>query len=97
MKVIRRIIRSAAVMAAAAMAFAACAAGPAFASLAPPPGGSQGAPAPAAVPGPVPVMGGMPGWEITAIAVVAALVAATLAVQVDRMRTGRAQVSTSAG
>jgi hypothetical protein len=33
--------------------------------------------------------GGMPGWQITLIAVTAALVAATAAVFLDRARTGR--------
>ena len=98
MKIVSRIIRSAAVMAATVMAFAVCVAGPAFASPAPPPGGSQGASVPAPVPAPVSVVGGMPGWEIATIAVAAALIAATLAVQADRIRAGRhARVSTSAG
>jgi len=51
-----------------------------------PPGGdgevSQPAPLPAAA-------GGMPGWEITLIAVSAALVAAVLAVLADRARPAR--------
>jgi hypothetical protein len=33
--------------------------------------------------------GGMPGWQITLIAVAAALVAATAAVLLDRARAGR--------
>lgn len=44
-------------------------------------------------PGPVPVhtvvVGGMPGWQIALIAVGAALVAATVAVLLDRARTAR--------
>jgi hypothetical protein len=36
-----------------------------------------------------PVVGGMPGWQITLIAVGAALVAAVLAVVVDRARSAR--------
>ena len=35
------------------------------------------------------VSGGMPGWQITLIAGVAALLAATLAVMADRVRTAR--------
>ena len=38
---------------------------------------------------PAPAGGGMPGWQITLIAVGAALVAAVLAVLVDRARSGR--------
>ena len=64
----------------------------AFARPVPPPGGSYAA-APAA---PVPATtihvittGGMAGWQITLIALGAALVAATLAVVLDRARTAR--------
>jgi hypothetical protein len=42
------------------------------------------------------VTGGMPGWQITLIAAGAALVAAVLAVLIDRMPTTRRRVSTSA-
>jgi hypothetical protein len=38
---------------------------------------------------PPPVIGGMPGWQITLIAVGAALVAASLAVLADRARSAR--------
>ena len=62
----------------------------AFARPVPPPGGSYG---PA---GPVPATtihviatGGMAGWQITLIALAAALVAATTAVFADRVRTAR--------
>jgi hypothetical protein len=55
----------------------------AFAVLEPPPGG--GAPAPPAPPDTVAVVaGGMPGWQIALIAVGAALLAAVLAVLLDR-------------
>jgi hypothetical protein len=57
-----------------------------------PVGGGSGAPAPD--PGPVTVVhtvvvGGMPGWQIALIAVVAALVTAFAAVLVERARTAR--------
>ena len=42
-----------------------------------------------AAPVPVIVTGGMPGWQITLIAVAAALAAATAAVVLDRARNGR--------
>ena len=71
----------------------------AFARPVPPPGGSY-APAPA---GPVPATtihvittGGMAGWQITLIALGAALVAATVAVLVDRARVTRRAASTTA-
>lgn len=38
------------------------------------------------------VIGGMPGWQITLIAVAAALIAATMAVIVDRARAARRQL-----
>ena len=68
----------------------------AFARPVPPPGGSYG---PAA--GPVPATtivhvittGGMAGWQITLIALAAALLAATTAVFADRARTARRSVT----
>jgi hypothetical protein len=42
------------------------------------------------------VTGGMPGWQITLIAVAAALVAATVAVLFDRARAARRHVTTAA-
>jgi hypothetical protein len=56
------------------------------------------------VPGGVPVhpavhtvvTGGMPGWQITLIAVAAALLAATVAVLADRARASRRQAATAA-
>jgi len=44
----------------------------------------------------VTVVGGMPGWEITLIAVGAALVAATLAVLADRTWSARGRVGAAA-
>jgi hypothetical protein len=42
------------------------------------------------------VTGGMPGWQITLIAVGAALLAATLAVLADRARASRRAAATAA-
>jgi hypothetical protein len=57
-----------------------------------PPFGSEGVqPAP-----PAPVAGGMPGWEITLIAVGAALVTAVLAVLADRAWSARGRLATQA-
>ena len=38
-------------------------------------------------------VGGMPGWRITLIAIAAALIAATVAVFLDRARTGHPSAS----
>ena len=82
---IRHVLRSAAALAAAVTVLVACAAvaaPAAFATHVPPPGmgdlGTQVAP-------PVTV-GGMPGWQITLIALAAALLGAVLAVVLDRAR-----------
>jgi hypothetical protein len=64
----------------------------ASAAIIPVPGpGTAYCPAPAAAPTPAQMItaGGMPGWQITLIAVAAALVAATAAVLLDRARTSR--------
>ena len=60
----------------------------------PGPDGAYG-PAPATTGGPVRVItvGGMAGWQITLIAVAAALLAATAAVFLDRARAGRRAAS----
>jgi hypothetical protein len=60
----------------------------AMAQVLPPSGGEVSQPAP-----PAPVAGGMPGWEITLIAVGAALVAAVLAVVADRTRSARGRLA----
>jgi hypothetical protein len=65
----------------------------ALAAQVPPSGGgevSQSAPLP-------PVVGGMPGWEITLIAIGAALVAAVLAVLADRVRSARRRPAVETG
>jgi hypothetical protein len=55
-----------------------------------PPSGGGGAYQPASLPL-APAAGGMPGWQITLIAVGAALVAAVLAVLADRARAARSR------
>jgi hypothetical protein len=89
-----RLVRLAAVLAAITGGLLVIAVGvpAAFARPVPPPGGSYG-PTPA---GPVPATtihvittAGMAGWQITLIALAAALVAATTAVFADRARTAR--------
>jgi hypothetical protein len=66
----------------------------AFARPVPPPGGSYapGAPIPATVIHVI-TTGGMAGWQVTVIALAAALVAATTAVFADRARTARRSVT----
>jgi hypothetical protein len=58
----------------------------AFALPVPPPGGGGTVPPP---PVPTVVAGGMPGWQIALIAIGAAVVAAAVAVILDRARAGR--------
>jgi hypothetical protein len=65
----------------------AAAAQAAFADPVPPLGGSDGTVAPS--PTVQVVAGGMPGWQIALIAIAAAILAATVAVSVDRARAGR--------
>src|SRR5215831_11919701 len=84
---IRRAIQILATLASALLA--AGTAAPAFAAgLRPPPGSVYSPPAPATRTHTV-VVGGMPGWQITLIAASAAVLAATLAVILDRARTAR--------
>ncbi len=97
---IRRIRRIAGLLAGLAFAWLglAAAAPAAFATIVPAPGGSgSAAPAPPAraVTHTV-VVSGMPGWQITLIAIGAALLAATLAVLADRARAARRQAVTAA-
>ena len=81
----RRIAAAMATLAGAVLTFAAA---PAFAENVPPPGEGSGIAPP---PPPVRVIaeGGMPGWQITLIALTAALVAAAAAVMVDHVRAAR--------
>jgi len=94
MNPIRRIRRFATVLAGLAAALVASGATPAFASRPPVPGesgvttSSSGAITPPVEVHTV-VVGGMPGWQIALIAVVAAVLTATLAVLLDRVRTAR--------
>src|SRR5215831_4292845 len=85
---IRRAIQILATLASALLA--AGTAAPAFAAgLRPPPGSVYRPPAPPATRTHTVVVGGMPGWQITLIAASAAVLAATLAVILDRARTAR--------
>jgi hypothetical protein len=89
---IRRAIRLLAALASALLA--AGAAAPAFAAgLRPPPGSLQSPHAPPVTRTHTVVVGGMPGWQITLIAVSAAVLAAALAVILDRARTARRHVA----
>ena len=101
MNLIRHIRRSAAVLvglAGAMLAFAV----PAFARTVPIPGDTFGTPVPAQVPAQVPVQvrtivaGGMPGWQIALIAIGAAMLAATVAVLVDRAWTAHRKTNIAA-
>jgi hypothetical protein len=98
---IRRIIVTLAGLATAALAFTA-ASPAAFAVRVPPPGGAasgttRSVPWPKTAPAPAQahtvVIGGMPGWQIALIAAVAALLAAVLAVSLDRAWAARRHVS----
>jgi hypothetical protein len=88
---LRRITAALAVVAGGVLGWAA-AVPAASASIIPvPPDGPYG---PAAAPAVrVITVGGMPGWQITLIAIAAALAAATAAVFLDRVRTSRRSVS----
>ena len=95
MNPLKHIRRFAAVLAGLAGALVAFGATPAFAMHEPPPGSGSGittSPVGTTTP-PVEVhtvvIGGMPGWQIALIAVVAALFAATVAVLADRSRSAR--------
>ena len=84
---IRRIAATLAGLAAAALALTA--ASPAAFAIRVPPPGDSGGPAPAPPQIHTIVTGGMPGWQITLIAAGAALLAAVLAVILDRARAAR--------
>jgi hypothetical protein len=108
MKRIRPIRPTVAVLAGLATVLLASAATPAFAMIAPaggasaPPGSAGASVAPAQLPPVVHtvtrtvVTGGMPGWQIALIAVGAALLAAALAVLVDRVLATRRQALAAA-
>jgi hypothetical protein len=99
MNPIRHIRRVAGVLAGLAAALAALGATPASAMVVPAPGGPAGAPVPPAQASAqvhTIIAGGMPGWQITLIAIGAALVAATVAVLLDRARATRRNAVTTA-
>jgi len=98
---IRHIRRLAGVLAGLAGVLLAFGATPAFASVPHPgPGGAPGE-LPPVFPAPIHTVtlvtgGGMPGWQITLIAIGAALLAATAAVILDRARATRRNAVTAA-
>jgi hypothetical protein len=91
---LRRIATVLSVAAAGVLAWAA-AVPAASAAVIPVPGDGPYRPAPAAQGGTVQVItaGGMPGWQITLIALAAALAAATAAIFLDRTRASRRTTS----
>jgi uncharacterized membrane protein len=100
MSTIRRIFRHTTRLAVAAAALLAgiVAAPAAFASVAPPPGGEDTG-STTTIPATVHTVtvGGTPGWQIALFVVAAAVIAAVVAVLLDRMRTGRRhELATSA-
>jgi hypothetical protein len=97
MKTIRRIFRPAAFLTAATAVLVACsAAAPAFAKIVPPPDGAVAPPPPPPVMHTVTV-GGTPGWQIALLMAGTAVLAAAVAVLVERIRTARrAQVTEGA-
>jgi hypothetical protein len=99
MSPIQHLRRFAAVVAGLAAAVVAFGATPAFAELPPGHGASVSHPAPPPVSTPIihtVVTGGTPGWVIALIAIGAALLAATLAVLVERSRSARRKPVTAA-
>jgi hypothetical protein len=88
---LRRITAALVAVTGGVLAWAAAVAAAAASIPVPGPGGAYG-PVPAA---PIRVIaaGGMPGWQITLIAVAAALAAGTAAVFLDRARAGRRPAS----
>jgi hypothetical protein len=101
---IRHIRRLAAVLAGlAAILLAWAVSGSAAFAMEVPSGGGSGPRAGAGSGSPVPVRvhtivaGGMPGWQITLIAIGSALAAATLAVLADRAMTTRRHTAATAG
>jgi hypothetical protein len=92
MRIIKSLSRLGIVLASLAVVAVGFASGASASTAVIPVGGGGGAPAPD--PGPVTVVrtvvvGGMPGWQIALIAVVAALVTAGAAVLVERARFAR--------
>jgi hypothetical protein len=98
MNPIKHIRRIACVLAGLAAAVAAFATTPAFAMEVPAAGGGGSAVVPQHLAPAVHIVvaGGMPGWQITLIAVGSALLAATFAVLLDRARVTRRNAITAA-
>jgi hypothetical protein len=96
---IRRILAAATTAAGALLAFTA-ASPAALATRVPPPGGPPGHPVKHVPTAPADihtvVIGGTPGWQITLIAIGAALAAAVIAVMLDRAWTAHRRVSRAA-
>jgi hypothetical protein len=93
---LRRITAALAALAGGVLAWAAAVpAASAATILIPDPGGAPAPATPPAAPVQVITAGGMPGWQITLIAVAAALVAATAAVFLDRARASSRSASTT--
>ena len=92
---LRRIAAALAAVTAGLLAWAAVPAASAAPNLIPDPGGAPAPAAPPAAPVQMITAGGMPGWQITLIAVAAALVAATAAVFLDRARASSRSASTT--
>ena len=84
-----RIHRHISILAALAVSMLALGSAPAFAERVPPGGISDDLPIVPQHTAPAQLAGGMPGWEITLIAVGAAVLAAGLAVLLDRARSAR--------
>jgi hypothetical protein len=91
---LRRITAILAAVTGCALAWAAVVPAASAATLVIPNPGGAGSPVPAVTPAPVRVItAGMPGWQITLIAVAAALAAAAAAVFLDRARASRRTAS----
>jgi hypothetical protein len=96
MKPIHHIRRIAGVLAGLAAALVALGTTPAFAMTEPYNGGGAAVPPQHLTPVHTVIAGGMPGWQITLIAAGCALLAATVAVLLDRARATRRNVITAA-
>jgi hypothetical protein len=96
MNPIRHIRRLGAVLAGLAAALVALATTPAFAMTEPTDGGGPAVAPQHLAPVHTVIVGGMPGWQITLIAVGAAVLAATFAVLLDRARATRRNPVTAA-
>jgi hypothetical protein len=95
MHLIQRVRRFVAALAGLAAALVAFGAAPAFAMVMPPAGGGPDVVPQHLVLVHAVVTGGMPGWQITLIAAVAALPAATVAVLLDRAWAARRKAITA--